>query len=107
MELQPVVQKDGGFFCSGKFDGLERLECCYPFVQAITDYLSQLQMRRQQDLDAQEEKRHPDQTRLGIENPYNEIVKNLESIANTEFLLTDMIPALRTYQTVSVIAAFP
>ena len=84
LELQPHVEQDGGFFCSGKFDGLERLESCYPFVQAMADFLSQLQTRRRVYKEKQQTVA-TEQTISKSEQAYDKIVEDLKDIANTEF----------------------
>lgn len=78
--LRAKVVANGGFFISGKFDYLERPESSYPLIRAFTDFVLQLTER-------------PDQ------HKYKDIYKSLQEIMDSDYLLPDMIPALRQFRT--------
>jgi predicted ATPase len=74
------VEVRGGFFVSGKFDSLDRPETSYPLIRAFEDFVQQLTERPDQD-------------------KYKHIYVALKGMAETDHLLTEMLPALRRFQT--------
>ena len=86
--LRAKVQADGGIFIAGKFDVLERPESSYPLVRAFTDLIRQLGHRLERD--------DPNMT-----SQFHPVLKALQEIANTDFLLVDKIPLLRQFQTMN------
>lgn len=76
--LRSRVEGSGGFFLNGKFDSLERPESSYPLVRAFEDFVQDLLQRPTAQ--------------------YAHVHAALKEFTASDYLLTDMIPALRHFQ---------